>query len=64
MSVVVPIGGGGLISGVSMAVKGLKPSVKIIGVESSGAPGMLEERAGRPCGDAARGRLHHRRVCG
>lgn len=40
--IVVPIGGGGLISGVSMAVKGLKPSVKIIGVESSGAPGMLE----------------------
>ena len=45
--IVVPIGGGGLISGVSMAVKGLKPSVKIIGVESSGAPGMLESvRAG------------------
>src|SRR5947207_904117 len=38
--VVVPIGGGGLISGVAMAVKGLKPSVRIIGVESSGAPGM------------------------
>lgn len=38
--VVVPIGGGGLISGVSMAIKGLKPSVKIIGVESSGAPAM------------------------
>ena len=38
--VVVPIGGGGLISGVSMAIKGIKPSVKIVGVESSGAPGM------------------------
>ncbi|MEO5898143.1 MAG: threonine ammonia-lyase [Vicinamibacterales bacterium] len=38
--VVVPIGGGGLISGVSMAVKAFKPSAKIIGVESSGAPGM------------------------
>ena len=38
--VVVPIGGGGLISGVAMAVKAIKPSVKIIGVESSGAPGM------------------------
>ena len=38
--VVVPIGGGGLISGVSMAVKSIKPSVKVIGVESSGAPGM------------------------
>jgi threonine dehydratase len=40
--IVVPIGGGGLISGVSMAVKSRKPGVKVIGVESSGAPGMLE----------------------
>jgi threonine dehydratase len=39
-AVVVPIGGGGLISGVSMAMKSMKPSVRIIGVESSGAPGM------------------------
>ena len=38
--VVVPIGGGGLISGVSMALKSLNPKIKIIGVESSGAPGM------------------------
>jgi threonine dehydratase len=38
--VVVPIGGGGLISGVSQALKGLNPKIKIIGVESSGAPGM------------------------
>ena len=38
--VVVPIGGGGLISGVSMAVKSINPKVKVIGVESSGAPGM------------------------
>jgi threonine dehydratase len=45
--VVVPIGGGGLISGVAMAVKGVNPSVRIIGVESSGAPGMYESvRAG------------------
>ena len=39
-AIVVPIGGGGLISGVAMAAKALKPNVKIIGVESSGAPGM------------------------
>lgn len=33
----VPIGGGGLISGVATAVKALKPSVRIIGVQASGA---------------------------
>jgi threonine dehydratase len=38
--VVVPIGGGGLISGVSMAMKSLNPSVRIVGVESAGAPAM------------------------
>jgi threonine dehydratase len=45
--IIVPIGGGGLISGVAMAAKALKPSVRVIGVESSGAPGMLDSvRAG------------------
>ena len=43
--VIVPIGGGGLISGVSMAMKAMNPRVKIIGVESSGAPGMKESVA-------------------
>lgn len=38
--VVVPIGGGGLISGVALAIKSINPKVRIIGVESSGAPGM------------------------
>ena len=38
--IVVPIGGGGLISGVAMAARALKPGIKVIGVESSGAPGM------------------------
>ncbi len=37
---VVPIGGGGLISGVSMALKARNPDIRIIGVESSGAPAM------------------------
>ena len=46
--VVVPIGGGGLISGVSMALKAINPTVKIVGVESSGAPGMKKSvEAGR-----------------
>ena len=43
--VVAPIGGGGLISGVSMAVKAFKPSARVIGVESSGAPGMHDSIA-------------------
>ena len=38
--VVVPIGGGGLISGISMAVKSINPGVRVVGVESSGAPAM------------------------
>lgn len=38
--IVVPIGGGGLISGTAMATKNLKSDVRIIGVESSGAPAM------------------------
>ncbi len=38
--VVVPIGGGGLISGISMAVKSINPEIRVIGVESSGAPAM------------------------
>ena len=37
---VVPIGGGGLISGVALALKSFNPKIRIIGVESSGAPGM------------------------
>lgn len=36
-TILVPIGGGGLISGIAGAVKALKPSVKVIGVEPEGA---------------------------
>ena len=38
--VVVPIGGGGLISGTTLALKSRNPDVRIFGVESSGAPAM------------------------
>jgi threonine dehydratase len=38
--VVVPIGGGGLISGIAMALKARNPAIRVVGVESSGAPGM------------------------
>ncbi|MDO4663980.1 MAG: threonine ammonia-lyase [Erysipelotrichaceae bacterium] len=40
-AVVVPIGGGGLISGVAYAIKTLRPDVKVYGVQSAGAPSML-----------------------
>ena len=48
-TVVVPIGGGGLISGVAAALRELKPSVRIVGVQAAGAaafPQSLKE--GRP----------------
>jgi threonine dehydratase len=47
-ALVVPIGGGGLISGIATAVKELCPSVRVIGVEPEGAPTLFESlRAGR-----------------
>ena len=39
-AIIVPIGGGGLISGVAFAVKSLKPDVKVYGVQAAGAPSM------------------------
>ncbi len=39
--VIVPIGGGGLISGMAYTIKSLNPKVKVIGVQASGAPSML-----------------------
>ena len=41
-AIVVPIGGGGLISGVAYAVKALRPEVKVYGVQAAGAPSMLK----------------------
>lgn len=39
-AVIVPIGGGGLISGIAFAIKSLKPECKVYGVQSEGAPSM------------------------
>ncbi len=39
-AVVVPIGGGGLISGIAYTIKQIRPSVKVYGVQAAGAPSM------------------------
>jgi threonine dehydratase len=47
--VVVPIGGGGLASGVAAAVKGMSPGTRVIGVEPFGADAMWQSlKSGRP----------------
>ncbi len=47
--VVVPVGGGGLIAGIAVAIKSVKPDVRIVGVEPLGAAAVSESlRAGRP----------------
>jgi threonine dehydratase len=50
-TIVVPIGGGGLISGISVAAKALKPSIEIYGVEAMLYPSMYDavKRADLPC---------------
>lgn len=40
-AVIVPVGGGGLISGVAYAIKQLNPNVKVYGVQAAGAPSMV-----------------------
>ena len=49
---VVPVGGGGLISGVAIAAKGVRPEIRIIGVEAARFPSMLQALQGLPieCG--------------
>ena len=41
-AIVVPVGGGGLISGLAFAVKTLRPDIKVYGVQADGAPSMAE----------------------
>ncbi|MDX4068445.1 threonine ammonia-lyase [Aliarcobacter skirrowii] len=40
--IIVPIGGGGLVSGIAIAAKSINPNIKITGVVASGAKGMKE----------------------
>lgn len=61
--IVVPIGGGGLISGMALAVKTLKPSCKVIGVQAANVASMYDSiRAGKiitlPGGDTIADGIH------
>lgn len=61
--VVVPIGGGGLISGVALVIKHLKPSCRVIGVQAANVPSMYNSRrAGKistlPGGDTIADGIH------
>ena len=48
-TIVVPVGGGGLIAGIALAVKSLRPDTRIVGVQASGCPSALRAlEAGRP----------------
>ncbi|MYJ69685.1 MAG: threonine ammonia-lyase [Gemmatimonadetes bacterium] len=48
-TIVVPVGGGGMISGVATAVKAQRPAVRIIGVEAEASPGTVRSlEAGAP----------------
>lgn len=45
--IIVPIGGGGLISGIAVAVKSMQPNVRVIGVQASTVPSMfVSQRSG------------------
>lgn len=48
-TVVVPVGGGGLVSGVAIAVKGVQPRARVVGVQAEGAASFVaSRRAGQP----------------
>ncbi|MAB00950.1 MAG: threonine ammonia-lyase [Stappia sp.] len=53
-TLVVPVGGGGLISGMAIAARALKPGIRIVGVESELYPSMIAALRGEParCGGA------------
>ena len=63
---VVPIGGGGLISGIAVAAKALKPGVRVIGVQAALYPSMYNAVKGDRPADARRyaGRGHRRQGAG
>lgn len=46
-AILVPIGGGGLISGIALAAKAINPAIRIIGVEAEGAPTLTHSLKNR-----------------
>ncbi len=48
-AIVVPVGGGGLISGIAIAAKSLKPSIQVIGVGAKGAPALKNSFDAKEC---------------
>jgi threonine dehydratase len=44
-TIVVPVGGGGLAAGLALAVKSLRPEVRVVGVQAAGAAAMAESHA-------------------
>ncbi|HEX2892153.1 threonine ammonia-lyase [Vineibacter terrae] len=47
-TLVVPVGGGGLISGCAVAAKALKPDIRVVGVETAGYPALYQQLHGQP----------------
>jgi threonine dehydratase len=47
-TLVAPVGGGGMIAGCAVAARGLKPALKVIGVETAGYSAMRQQMAGEP----------------
>ncbi len=60
--VVVPVGGGGLISGVATAVKALAPTARVVGVEPEAISTLATSIACRRADSATGGRFHRRRA--
>jgi threonine dehydratase len=54
-TLIVPIGGGGLVSGIAVATKALRPQIEIVGVQSALYPAMIDALNGKPPDTAAAG---------
>ncbi|AOY76155.1 threonine ammonia-lyase [Clostridium formicaceticum] len=48
-TILVPIGGGGMITGIGVAAKAIKPSIKVIGVQTAACPAMVQSLKHKVC---------------